>query len=117
MPGPGMYDKPSSPGKSYTFGKEQSPGVGSLAPGPGAYDAKDEMVRSGSKQTKIGSAKRGTFVPTQIDEEPGPGMYNVEDKKGGGFTFGKEQPSHIDVNVPGPGAYDAKDSLVKSGSK
>ena len=40
-------------------------------------------------------------------------MYYDEKKKSGGFTFGKEQPSHIDVNAPGPGQYDANLSATK----
>lgn len=39
-PGPGMYNY-SSPSKvqAYSFGKEVQPPIGTLSPGPGAYDA------------------------------------------------------------------------------
>lgn len=33
-----------------------------------------------------------------------------------GFTFKKEQPSHLDINVPGPGSYDANPAVLKSHS-
>ena len=45
-----------------------------MSPGPGSYEANENVVKSGSKQAKIGSAKRDLMT---IDEEkPGPGMYD-----------------------------------------
>lgn len=50
-----MYEAKSTfEQKTYTFSKEQRPGVNSITPGPGAYDERDEVVRSGSKKATIG---------------------------------------------------------------
>lgn len=45
-----MYDASSSLGKQgFSIGKEERPGVNSISPGPGAYDANDSVVKSSSK--------------------------------------------------------------------
>ena len=49
--------------KTYTFGKQpKDPKFDTVSPGPGAYEAKDEVVKSGSHQAKIGSGPRGDIV-------------------------------------------------------
>ena len=72
-----MYDKSGEfSGKAYTFGKEQPPGVGSIVPGPGAYDEKDSLVKSGSKKATIGTGQRGAIIDGKLTDMPGPGMYD-----------------------------------------
>ena len=52
-----MYDSKSSFNpKGYTFTKELQPGINSITPGPGAYEAKDEITKSGSKRATIGNS-------------------------------------------------------------
>ena len=45
-----MYEAGSSINKqSYSIGKGERPGIASFSPGPGAYEANDSIVKSGSK--------------------------------------------------------------------
>lgn len=52
-----MYDATTTFGKQgYSMGKGSRPGVNSIGPGPGAYDASDKVVKSSSKKATIGTS-------------------------------------------------------------
>ena len=54
-----MYDAGSSlNSKGITIGKEERPGINSISPGPGAYNAKEEVIKSSSKTVTIGTSGR-----------------------------------------------------------
>lgn len=119
MPGPGNYEAHIQSQTGYSFTKEQRPGINSISPGPGAYDANDGVVKSASKKATIGQGQRegGIIMNKDGSEMPGPGNYEAHMQNQTGFSFTKEQRPGINSISPGPGAYDANDGVVKSGSK
>ena len=82
IPGPGMYEqKTRNESQKYTFGMKQSKKLNSN-PGPGAYDAEYQKVRSQSQTMKFSNSRR-EFVFGKSKEEstmPGPGMYESSSK-------------------------------------
>ena len=47
-----------------------------MNPGPGAYDANDNIVKSGSKKAVIGASSRSKIIEiNEADLKPGPGNY------------------------------------------
>lgn len=99
------------------MGKGERPGVNSIGPGPGAYDASDSVVKSSSKKATIGTSQRTKFVDT-IEEKPGPGMYDASSTLNKqSYSIGKGERPGINSIAPGPGAYDAEDKVIRSSSK
>ena len=45
-------------------------------PGPGAYNAKDDVTKVGSMSQRLPSAKRTTFMENAPNDLPGPGNYD-----------------------------------------
>lgn len=44
--------------------------------GPGAYDAKDEMIKDKVRSYKMGNTKRSDLVSKEQINQPGPGIYD-----------------------------------------
>ena len=59
-----------------------------MGPGPGMYSSvSDSMFKMKGPQVKIGTSKRQDHY-TKNSDMPGPGNYNVDQKKQGGFSMG-----------------------------
>jgi hypothetical protein len=81
-----------------------------ITPGPGAYNAKLEVVKEHQASVRMGSAVR-TTMNRSMSEMPGPGMY-----AGNLYSFGKDSKGVLisgkvkrddSTLAPGPGAYNA----------
>lgn len=85
-------------------------------PGPGSYNARDDLTRYGGQSQRIATTKRKTFMEEAPNDLPGPGNYNqgssLSNSKG--FTMGAKKQQKYSEN-PGPGSYNAKDDLTKYG--
>jgi hypothetical protein len=88
-----------------------------IVPGPGAYDARDSLVKSFTPSYVQGKSKRTEFVSRMQAEMPGPGNYDNDHK-----TFGKDAPKVSlygkprelrGLLSPGPGEYDPSATLTK----
>ncbi|CDW83428.1 UNKNOWN [Stylonychia lemnae] len=119
LPGPGNYDQESNLGKSKGFSMQgkRDPKYSDV-PGPGSYNENANLVKSNSKQTRMLSAKRTTFVQEAPNDLPGPGNYdgnlNLIGKGGRQITVGGKAPRNDDTISPGPGAYDSKVDHIKN---
>mmetsp|Transcript_22771 Transcript_22771/g.21971 ORF Transcript_22771/g.21971 Transcript_22771/m.21971 type:complete len:151 (-) Transcript_22771:258-710(-) len=129
MPGPGNYADAfdvSKSGPKFTFSAKPSRKDESVSPGPAAYDssAATSLVRPHQIGGRMGSAERGKkgglLFGGRQDEgnEEIPAFYDAKSSLGGpAFPFGNDEKMKNTRNFsPGPGAYDNKDSIVKSGS-
>ena len=47
-----------------------------MSPGPGAYDAKDTLVKDSVSKVAISTSRREDFVSKTAREMPGPGIYD-----------------------------------------
>lgn len=121
-PAPGSYSlpEPSRTGRfrehnSYSFGAGSSrfgldPDPGKHAPAPGEYGIPKHPANDICKTRATGFqlTRRGSAVRV-INEDPGPGSYEVKSTLGGrGITAKGKLPSYYKPTaaLPGPGAYD-----------
>ena len=77
MPGPGNYDQGSAfaNSKGFTIGAKKDQKYSDV-PGPGSYNAKDELTKYGGQSQRIATTKRKTFMEEAPNEMPGPGNYD-----------------------------------------
>ena len=105
-PGPGAYNTQPKKNKAYSYSmgvrlKEST--ADSAQPGPGAYEAKSSISKSGK------SLASRTSIPNGKANVPGPGQYTVNGKVGTGqpsYSMGgryKDTDNH--QATPGPGNY------------
>ncbi len=67
----------------------------------------------------MSKSKRSEFVKKDAAGSPGPGLYESPTRIGKDchtFTIGERKPEAKPNNVPGPGEYEARDSLMRSKS-
>lgn len=78
-PGPGMYERnDSSPVKSFTIaGKNKD--TYNQNPGPGAYNANPDHTKDSTRTYAMGSEKRTLLGGNNKEDQPGPGMYELND--------------------------------------
>lgn len=87
-----------------------------LSPGPGMYQSSSaEMFKMKSTQVKFGTSKRQDHY-TKNSDQPGPGNYNVDQKKSGGFAMGGKNKEKYSEN-PGPGSYNANSNGLKASAQ
>lgn len=104
-PGPGTYTPKdwhleSSP-RYTTQSSPRDPLRSSFTPGPGSYNTM--CVGRTSPRPIIGRSSR-TYL-TNLNQNPGPGTYEIKNSKGQGFTLmNTRKPEKIN-NFPGPGEY------------
>lgn len=88
--GPGGYDIKDQMEGGYSFGKAKTvEGKDAAAPGPGAYKPKD--VSKLSNLGRFGKQVRGIDKVRATTSDAGPGAYDLKDKWGGGYSFGKDK--------------------------
>lgn len=115
--GPGGYEIKDKHDGGFSFGKgkrqhENDPSV----PGPGQYQMKP--VAPLTSGNTFNRQKRRVGLNDE-DTGAGPGAYEIKDKYGGGFKFGRDKREHEkDDGIPGPGNYKEKkvDPLSNLGS-
>lgn len=116
MPGPGNYDQGSAfkGDKGFSIGAKQAAKYNEN-PGPGAYDARNDLTKAATGSMRVPTAKRKTFMEEAPTEMPGPGNYDQGSafKADKGFTLGGKQPQKYNEN-PGPGAYEARNEVIKA---
>jgi hypothetical protein len=146
IPGPGNYNIKVPPGHpGITIGERNSHPVRlNEVPGPGNYNAK--LLDGNPKWTIKGRHPRETSQePTpgpghyknpdydgkgvaytikgrnsleRVDENPGPGAYNIKAKKGNEITMGKKFEKIDKTEItPGPGNYNSRTTLTHIGHK
>lgn len=116
-PAPGQYTPQNmKAGPAYTFGGKKQSAVGNDAPGPGAYDRKDNVVKSSTPSIKFSTTNRGGLVSKASKDAPGPGAYERDvsfGRSGPSYTMNTKGRPQTASNQPGPGQYDADPSKVK----
>ena len=118
LPGPGIYESPTRFGKDgaqYTIGGKKEHSYATLSPGPGAYDAKDVLVKDSISQIAISTTHRGDIVSKSAKELPGPGIYDQKSYIGQGpsVTIHGRPKDKVGNDVPAPGTYDPSSTLTK----
>lgn len=72
MPGPGMYSSPHRTiGKDsyqYSMGTKRQDQKANDIPGPGAYDAKDTVMRDKSPSFRLGTGERSKIINKSMIE-------------------------------------------------
>jgi Sperm-tail PG-rich repeat len=115
-PGPGNYNQGSTlkADKGFSLGAKTKAKFNEN-PGPGAYDARNDLTKAAAGYMRVTTAKRKTFMEETASEQPGPGNYDQGSAFKGdkGFSIGAKQPQRYNEN-PGPGAYDARNDLTKA---
>ena len=113
LPGPGMYDSGKKFGddaRKVTIQGKPNDNFRDLSPGPGAYDARDEMTKCKNPSYNLGHERRQSFLDKTAMQNPGPGSYTSQYK-----TFASDapavsirgKPKDLQRNdSPGPGAYE-----------
>ena len=80
--GPGTYDvTEGSKGRVYTFGQKRETSPDNKVPGPGHYDASDEMLRGNARGHSFSKGERvvgGGMRSTSADL--GPGYYDSQEE-------------------------------------
>lgn len=116
VPGPGQYTPKDQRKAAPAYSMSGRPETKTLSssPGPGAYSANDTR----GKGPVITMAPK-TADLSKVDSSPGPAQYSVAPKAaksiGSGLAFSLSFRSETKKNsdiVPGPGAYDAKPTVV-----
>lgn len=117
MPGPGMYEHPSSIGKGPAFqmrGKP-SPDRDNGHPGPGNYNANYDALKERPPSAHLGKSKRDFL--SKPDDKPGPGFYDSPNpKKGPSYTINGKPADRQDNDRPGPGHYELDQNAVRNRS-
>lgn len=115
--GPGQYEVRKDIGSEapkYSISKKNYRELNSSTPGPGAYNARDEVVKARAKSPNLNGAGRHH---NRTDSIPGPGNY-YQDK-----DFGKDAKAvsiksrPVEKSLypnPGPGSYNPLHDIVKS---
>lgn len=96
----------SPPAWSIGTGKRSTDWRSGVAPGPGAYNARDSHKHA-APGWKLGTAGRGG---DRKNDTPGPGSYNSPGRisnKAPQYGFGHKSASNFTSFTPGPGSYDA----------
>lgn len=77
MPGPGNYNQGSTlaNSKGFTMGARKDQKYSDV-PGPGSYNAKDDLTKYGAQSQRMTSTKRKTFMEDAPNDLPGPGNYD-----------------------------------------
>jgi hypothetical protein len=111
-------------GDIYSFGKgakavamkgKYSRDDTTITPGPGAYNARLNVIKEHTGSVKMSQAERRTFAKAG-DDKPGPGMYagNLNSfGKGAVAVSIKGKYSRNEEITPGPGAYTARVDITK----
>lgn len=84
-------------------------------PGPGSYNAKNDLTKYGGSQSmRLSSAKRTTFMEQVGEDKPGPGNYDSGSTfaNAKGFTIGTRKDQKYN-DVPGPGSYRSDSEITK----
>ena len=126
-PGPGNYEQKSNfgfNGKVFSLRGKPKRNDSTDAPGPGAYDPRDNISKPSAKTVKINPSN--SFVENKIKEiVPGPGQYTPEKNFVSSFknipkwTLGDKVLStsfhgvleKIHGSIPAPGNYDLNRNL------
>ena len=117
-PGPGEYDKGDKFGdgaKTFSIRGKPKDKVGSEVPGPGQYEPSQGQIKDRVIAHKIDSnTSRVEFVHKDRPFTPGPGQYESPSRLDNkSYTIGRRPNSPSYSEVPGPGAYNADESIVK----
>ena len=92
-----------------------SPERKSDIPGPGSYDAREEIVKDRIPTAKIGKNKRD-FLSTSNEDlsKPGPGNYEVKEQRTViSYTMGVKERTRQQDDIPGPGTYNYSEENLK----
>lgn len=118
-PGPGAYKVSSGPDlarAAFMQGKWPRTGIRSRSePGPGAYDASDDLTRPAAVKVGFGSSSREDWVSKHQRQMPGPGSYEPHKLETVGsdalmFSLASRRRCN-DLSSylsPGPGAYNSQ---------
>jgi len=114
-PGPGMYASDLNSfgkgAKAVSIRGKQNIDYSTVSPGPGAYDAKLEVIKEHQVSYMMGSSDRlvhkGGLVERGVEREgsPGPGLYNPKLPSGRSVIFDKNEKDLGQDMHPGPGYY------------
>lgn len=97
------------------MGNKTSELKSTLVPGPGSYNANNDVVKSSIPRVLFSAGtKRNSIVSKTESEKPGPGMYELSSKKSGpSYTFRSKDMPKEKKNIPGPGMYDPNPNAIK----
>ena len=115
--GPGSYNPTSDFGKNgpkYTFKERVAAAKRNELPGPGQYDPTDSLSKERVKTALIKGGERSQLL---VQDKPGPGQYyrDADFGKNGVKTSIRGKKEYTIINdIPGPGAYDAREILTRS---
>lgn len=108
LPGPGNYQMPSTlDSRGITIQGKHEEKIKERAPGPGAYEAKEDPRKTHGGGVKFGHDSKGKGA--RDTGAPGPGQYKIDQPYDKGPKFGKDlRDKPIKSDMPGPGQYNTR---------